>query len=236
MGKTHSYLHFVRLLHQTVQKLRRVDVYNETVCTPKESSSQTTPVPSGSEKERMAWPVYKEVAKLPFSCLLREHRYSRTSKLRIHAATGCTVSGDVTSLSVKRSPGRPTCPMMLSCWAAYDTYHHCDGCKNYREGMGPSTSSSYIYTLQCGEKLHFIIPHRCLQNFTFTKEKQLRSLRLPVVLTGGSGEEVKPLKTEAGDGEAVGVVRSPIMMPSTGRHEYGEKSVQTCVPVMEYLF
>ncbi|XP_078360674.1 GREB1-like protein isoform X2 [Oculina patagonica] len=221
VGKTHAYLHFIRLLHQTVQKLRRVDVYNETVCTPEESSLQTTPVPSGSEQERMAWPVYKEVSKLPFSCLLREHRYSKTSKLRIHASSGCTVSGETSALSVKRSPGRPTCPMMLSCWAAYDTYHHCDSCKNYREGMGPNTSLSYMYTLQCGEKLHFIIPHRCLQSFTFTKEKQLRSLRLPVVLTGGSGEVVKPLKSESGDGEAAGVVRSPIMMPSTGRHEYG---------------
>ena len=114
--------------------------------------------------------------------------------------------------------------MMLSFWAAYDTYHHCDGCKNYREGLGPSSSLSYMYTLQCGEKLQFIIPHRCLQSFTFTKEKQLRSLRLAVVLTGGTGEVVKPLKTESGDGEAVGLVRSPIMMPSTGRHDYGENS------------
>lgn len=225
MGKTHAYLHFVRLLHQTVQKLRRVDVYNETVSTPEESSLQTTPDPSGSEQEGMAWPVYKEISNLPFSCLLREHRYSRTSKLQIHASTGCIVSGDTSSqlLSVKRSQGRPTCPMMLSYWAAYDTYHHCDGCKNYREGMGPSTSLSYMYTLQCGEKLHFIIPLRCFQSFTFTKEKQLRSLRLPVVLTGGSGEVVKPLKTESGDGEALGVVWSPIMMPSTGRHEYGKR-------------
>ena len=173
----------------------------------------------------MAWPVYKEVSKLPFSCLLREHRYSRTSRLRIHPATGCTVSEDTSAqlLSVKRSPGRPTCPMMLSCWASYDTYHHCDGCKNYREGMGASSSLSCLYSLKCGEKLHFVIPHTCLQSFTFTKEKQLRSLRLPVVLTGGSGEVVKLLKTESGDGEEVGVVRCPIMIPSTGRHEYGER-------------
>ncbi|KAJ7387535.1 hypothetical protein OS493_000866 [Desmophyllum pertusum] len=88
---------------------------------------KTTPTPSGSEHERMAWPVYNEVSKLPFSCLLREHRYNRTSKLRIHTTTGYTTSGDTSTqlLSVKRSPGRPTCPMMLSFWAAYDTYHHC---------------------------------------------------------------------------------------------------------------
>lgn len=230
VGKTHSYLHFVRLLHQTVQKLRRVDVYNETVCTPEESSLQTTPIPSGSAQERMAWPVYNEVSKLPFSCLLGEYRYNKTSKLRAHASTGCTVSGDTCAqpLSVKLSPGRPTCPMMLSYWAAYDTYHHCDGCKTYRESMGPSASLSCSFTLQCGEKLHFIIPHRCLPNFTFTKDKQLRSLRLPVVLTGGSGEVVKPLKTESGSGEEAGAVRSPIMMPSTGRHEYGERNDKIC--------
>lgn len=226
MGKTHSYLHFVRLLHQTVQKLRRVDVYNETVCTPKDSSVQTTPIPSGGKQERMAWPVYNEVSKLSFSCLLGEYRYNKTSKLRAHVSTGCTVSEDASAqpLSVKPSPGRPTCPMMLSYWAAYDTYHHCDACKNYRESMGPSSSLTCTFTLQCGEKLHFIIPHRCLASFTFTKDKQLRSLRLPVVLTGGSGEAVKPLKTESGSAEESGAVRSPIMMPSTGRHEYGEKN------------
>jgi len=221
VGKTHSYLHFVRLLHQTVQKLRRVDVYNETVCTPKESSLQTTPIPSGGKQERMAWPVYIEVSKLSFSCVLGEYRYLKTSKLRAHASTGSTVSGDASAQPLSVKPARPTCPMMLSYWAAYDTYHHCDGCKNYRESMGPSSSLTCTFTLQCGEKLHFIIPHGCLPSFTFTKDKQLRSLRLPVVLTGGSGEVVKPLKTESGSREEACVVRSPIMMPSTGRHEYG---------------
>lgn len=227
MGKTHAYLHFIRLLHQTVQKLRRVDVYNETMSIPEESSFQATPDRSGGDHERMVWPVYKEVTNLPFSCLLREHRYASTSKLRVHPSVGNATSDNASTqaLSVKRSPRRPTCSMMLSCWAAYDTYHHCDGCKNYRESRGPSTPLSYAYTLQDGERLRFLIPHRCLQSFTFTKEKQLRSLRLPVVLTGGSGEVVKPLKTESvGDGEVLGSIKSPIMIPSTGRHEYGEST------------
>ena len=44
-----------------------------------------------------------------------------------------------------------------------------------------------------------------------------------MVLTGGSGEVVKPLKTESvGDGEVLGPIKSPIIIPSTGRHEYGE--------------
>ena len=123
--------------------------------------------------------------------------------------------------------------MMLSYWAAYDTYHHCDVCKNYRESMGPSSSLTCTFTLQCGEKLHFIIPHRYLPSFTFTKDKQLCSLRLPVVLTGGSGEVVKPLKTESGSAEESGAVKSPIMMPSTGRHEYGEKNEEICE---EYMY
>lgn len=228
MGKTLAYLHFIRLLHQTVQKLRRVDVYNETLCIPEESTLQATPNSTVDEQERTVWPVYKEIAKLPFSCLLEEHKYTSTSKLRVHPTAGYATSGDAPTqpLSLKRSPRRPTCSMMLSYWAAYDTYHHCDGCKNYREGRGPSNPLSCVYTLQCGERLRFLIPHRCLQSFTFTKDKQLRSLRLPVVLTGGNGEVVKPLKTEsAGDRETVGLVKSPVMMPSTGRHEYGERVI-----------
>lgn len=112
--------------------------------------------------------------------------------------------------------------MMLSFWAAYDTYHHCDGCKSYRESRGPSTPLSYAYPLQGGEWLRFIIPHHCVRNFTFTKDKQLRSLRLPLVLIGGKGEPVKSLKTEGdGGGELPASVKSAIMIPSTGRHDCG---------------
>ena len=226
MGKTHAYLHFIRLLHLTVQKLRRVDVYSEVLSSPGESSIQDNSSSSGDEADKMKWPVYKEISKLPLSCVLKEHRYVSTSKLRIHPSSGHATSGDVPtqSTSLKRSLRRPTSSLKLSFWAAYDTYHHCDACKNYREDRGPSTPLSYLFALQGGEKLRFLIPHRCLRSFTFTKEKQLRSLRLPVVLTGGNGEVIKPLKTEStvSDEDAVGVIKSPIMMPSTGRHEYGE--------------
>lgn len=225
MGKTHAYLHFIRLLHQTVQKLRRVDVYNESLSNQEESTVQGTADPSGDDHENMVWPVYSKIAKLPFSCSLKEHRYASTSKLRIHSSAGNASSSDPISQppSVKLSPRRPICSMMLSFWAAYDTYHHCDGCKGYRESRGPSTPISYAYTLQGGERLRFLIPHRCLQRFSFTKEKQLRSLRLPVVLTGGRGEVVKPLKVESvGDEDLIGSVKSPIMVPSTGRHDYGK--------------
>lgn len=224
VGKTQAYLQFIRLLHQMVQKLRHVDVYNESLSVAEESSSHAMPDTSELNPERMVWPLYNEIIQLPFSCFLNEHKYSSTSKLRVHPLVGSTPSGDVAkrALPVRRSPRRPTCSMMLSFWAAYDTYHHCDGCKSYRESRGPSTPLSYAYPLQGGEWLRFIIPHHCVRNFTFTKDKQLRSLRLPLVLIGGKGEPVKSLKTEGdGGGELPASVKSPIMIPSTGRHDCG---------------
>lgn len=224
VGKTQAYLHFIRLLHQTVQKLRRVDVYNESLSIAGESSSQVIPDTSEANPERMVWPVYNEIVQLPFSCILNERRYSSTSKLRVHPLVGNTTSGGASTqpLSTKRSQRRPICSMMLSYWAAYDTYHHCDGCKSYRESRGPSTPLSYAYPLQGGEWLRFLIPHRCVHSFTFTKDKQLRSLRLPAVLTGAKGEAVKSLKTESASAEEMtGSFKSPIMMPSTGRHDCG---------------
>ena len=211
-----------------VQKLRHVDVYNESLSVAEESSSHAMPDTSELNPERMVWPLYNEIIQLPFSCFLNEHKYSSTSKLRVHPLVGSTTSGDVAkrALPVRRSPRRPTCSMMLSFWAAYDTYHHCDGCKSYRESRGPSTPLSYAYPLQGGEWLRFIIPHHCVRNFTFTKDKQLRSLRLPLVLIGGKGEPVKSLKTEGGGGgELPASVKSPIMIPSTGRHDCGKTSV-----------
>lgn len=211
-----------------VQKLRHVDVYNESLSVAEESSSHAMPDTSELNPERMVWPLYNEIIQLPFSCFLNEYKYSSTSKLRVHPLVGSTTSGDVAkrALPVRRSPRRPTCSMMLSFWAAYDTYHHCDGCKSYRESRGPSTPLSYAYPLQGGEWLRFIIPHHCVRNFTFTKDKQLRSLRLPLVLIGGKGEPVKSLKTEGdGCGELPASVKSPIMIPSTGRHDCGKTSV-----------
>ena len=204
-----------------VHKLQCVDVYNENAWSSVETLSQAKLGLSVEGDGGLWWPVYAAISNLPLDCALREHRYSNCSKLRVHPSTGKATS-EQASVGERASADRPTCSLTLSSWVAYDFYHHCDTCKNYREGTGASTSLGYVYTLQGGAKLQFVIPPNCQHNFTFTEHKQLRTLRLPLVLTGGTGEIVRSLKKEPCDKESTAAVKSPIMVPSCGRHESGE--------------
>ena len=223
MGKTGAYLHFVRLLHRMLLKLQRVDVYDNAHFAPPASP---TPTHSPAKRPRLdsstgAWPDYSAVAKLPFTYDTREHKYANTSPLVSDSATRTDALAEKNRKWVPGSARRRcTRSVLLSPWSAFDIYHHCDSCKQYREGTGPSSSLCHAFKLRSGEVLQFVIPSSCQRHFTFTQDKQLRSLRLPLVLSGGSGESVKSLKRESGE-EFEGEIRTPIMMPSTGRHETG---------------
>ena len=223
MGKTGAYLHFVRLLKRMLLKLQRVDVYNDIFCLAPEVESTPNKKLRG-ETTSCAWPDYTAVSKLPFNHDTREHKYAHISPVMAEPKTGGEPPAEKkhgrNCAALKKSP---TCSVMLSPWASYDVYHHCDSCKQYREGVGPSASLCYAYKLRSGKVLQFVIPPTWQRNFTFTQDKQLKSLRLPLVLSGGNGESVKSLKVESGEEtETEGAVKTPIMTPSTGRHETGE--------------
>ena len=136
----------------------------------------------------------------------------------------------------KRPAKRPLASVMLGAWAACDTYHHCDSCKHYRDGMGPSAALCYPYKLKNDQTLQFVVPPTCEAQFIFTEDRQLQSLKLPRVLKGGPGESVKLLKTENSRKEEFGV-KTPVMTPSTGRYELGEWAaglVRACISL--FLF
>lgn len=218
VGKTGAYLHFARLLHRMLIKLQKVDVYDEIPLVQgsdgKETSSKTT-APS------TAHPDFKTISQMTFNCELKGYHYAKTSPLMLHSnkkeptAAKTTTKTKTTPLSTP-----PVTSVLLSSWAAHDICHHCDSCKGYRDGIGPSTSLYHVYQLESGENLHFLIPPTYVSEFTFTEDKQLHSLKLPRVLVKGVNGEVVALKNE-GELNGKRSILSPIMIPSTGRHDSG---------------
>lgn len=133
----------------------------------------------------------------------------------------------------KRSFKRPLASVILGAHVACDTYHHCDSCKHYREGMGPSAALCYPYRLKNDQVLQFVIPPTCESQFIFTEDGQLQGLRLARVLKGGPEESVKLLKTENSKKEDY-AVKTPIMTPSTGRHEVGKCYILLLMKIVIY--
>jgi hypothetical protein len=199
-------------------KQQKVDVYDEVPqkidTSTKKPTKETTPT---------KLPDFEAISKIPFDCELREYQFSNTSALSLYPNRKEPKKPDTKKTSDLKSKElpvtRPVKSVLLSPWTAYDICHHCDSCKPYRDGMGPSTSLYYAYHLKSGECLHFLIPPTRVSDFTFTDDKQLRSLRLPKVLTKKVNGEVAAIKNE---GEAVkSVVKTPVMIPSTRRYETG---------------
>ena len=153
-------------------------------------------------------------------------RYCNASRVRLPVKRG-DIKADsdkevpTRKITEKRSSKRSLASVILGPHAAFDMYHHCDSCKHYRDGMGPSAALCYPYRLKNNQVLQFVIPPTCEAQFIFTEDGQLQGLRLARVLKGGPDGSVKLLKTENSKKEDLGV-KTPILTPSTGRHEVGE--------------
>lgn len=201
-------------------KQQKVDVYDEIPAqmADKQPAMKATTGPASSKL-----PDFDTISKLPFACELKEYQYSKISSLSLFPNKNESEKPDVKDKnddkSKENSITQSVTSILLSPWTAYDICHHCDSCKPYRDGMGPSSSLYYSYQLKTGENLHFLIPPTRISNFSFTDDKQLRSLKLTKVLTKGVNGEVAAIKKE---GETVRLtVKTPVMIPSTRRCETG---------------
>ncbi|KAK3709417.1 hypothetical protein QZH41_007131 [Actinostola sp. cb2023] len=190
---------------------------------PQTSTSDSKETASKSPQSER--PEFKVISQIPFNSELKGYQFAKASPLLLYSSKKephpSTTKKDNTS-QIKDSPidTRPVTSVLLSSWAAHDICHHCDSCKVYRDGIGPSTSLYHTYQLESGEHLHFLIPPTHVSEFTFTDDKQLRSLRLTKVLhvLKGVNGEVVTIKNE-GELSNKPAIKSPIMIPSTGRHE-----------------
>uniref|UniRef100_A0A2K5CNM1 GREB1 like retinoic acid receptor coactivator n=1 Tax=Aotus nancymaae TaxID=37293 RepID=A0A2K5CNM1_AOTNA len=207
VGKTGSYLQFLRILFRMLIRLLEVDVYDEEEINTDHSESTEV-----SQSEGEPWPDIESFSKMPFDVSVHDPKYSFMSLVYTEKLAG--VKQEVIKESKVEEPRkRETVSIMLTKYAAYNTFHHCEQCRQYMDftsasQMSDSTLHAFTFSSSMlGEEvqLYFIIPKSKESHFVFSKQgKHLESMRLPLV-----------------SDKNLNAVKSPIFTPSSGRHEHG---------------
>ncbi|XP_066575361.1 GREB1-like protein isoform X1 [Amia ocellicauda] len=212
VGKTGAYLQFLRILFRMLIRLLEVDVYDE-----QELDVDLTESSEGNQPLGDQWPDIEVIQKMPFNLLPRDPKF----RFATPVFTETLPKSLGYNKEVKREvpAKRETVSIMLTKYAAYNTFHHCDQCHHYTEATPATQVSQLLQLSDCtfhtftfsssmlGEEvqLHFIIPKSKEQYFIFSQQgSHLESMRLPLV----SDKDPSLLK-------------SPIFTPTTGRHEHG---------------
>uniref|UniRef100_A0A8D2FFE4 GREB1 like retinoic acid receptor coactivator n=1 Tax=Theropithecus gelada TaxID=9565 RepID=A0A8D2FFE4_THEGE len=207
VGKTGSYLQFLRILFRMLIRLLEVDVYDEEEINTDHSESSEV-----SQSEGEPWPDIESFSKMPFDVSVHDPKYTLMSLVYTEKLAG--VKQEVIKQSKVEEPRkRETVSIMLTKYAAYNTFHHCEQCRQYMDftsasQMSDSTLHAFTFSSSMlGEEvqLYFIIPKSKESHFVFSKQgKHLESMRLPLV-----------------SDKNLNAVKSPIFTPSSGRHEHG---------------
>ncbi|EPY75652.1 GREB1-like protein [Camelus ferus] len=208
VGKTGSYLQFLRILFRMLIRLLEVDVYDEAEINTDHSQSSEV-----SQSEGEPWPDIESFSKMPFDVSVHDPKYSLMSLVYTEKLAGVKQEA-IKESRVEEPQKRETVSMMLTKYAAYNTFHHCEQCHQYMDftsasQMSDSTLHAFTFSSSVlGEEvqLYFIIPKSKESHFVFSKQgKHLESMRLPLV----------------SDKQNLNAVKSPIFTPSSGRHEHG---------------
>nr|XP_058133505.1 GREB1-like protein isoform X5 [Dasypus novemcinctus] len=208
VGKTGSYLQFLRILFRMLIRLLEVDVYDEEeINTDHGESSEVR------QSEGEPWPDVESFSKMPFDVSVHDPKFSVMSLVYTEKLAGVKQEA-IKESKVEEPKKRETVSMMLTKYAAYNTFHHCEQCHQYMDftsasQMSDSTLHAFTFSSSMlGEEvqLYFIIPKSKESHFVFSKQgKHLESMRLPLV----------------SDKQNLNAVKSPIFTPSSGRHEHG---------------
>ncbi|XP_007448686.1 PREDICTED: GREB1-like protein [Lipotes vexillifer] len=207
VGKTGSYLQFLRILFRMLIRLLEVDVYDEAEINTDHSESSEV-----SQSEGEPWPDIESFSKMPFDVSVHDPKYSLMSLVYTEKLAGVKQEA-IKESKVEEPRKREAVSMMLTKYAAYNTFHHCEQCHQYMDftsasQMSDSTLHAFTFSSSMlGEEvqLYFIIPKSKESHFVFSKQgKHLESMRLPLV-----------------SDKNLNAVKSPIFTPSSGRHEHG---------------
>ncbi|XP_043414367.1 GREB1-like protein isoform X2 [Prionailurus bengalensis] len=207
VGKTGSYLQFLRILFRMLIRLLEVDVYDEG-----EINADHSECSGVSQAEGEPWPDIESFSKMPFDVSVHDPKYSVMSLVYTEKLAGVKQEA-IKDSKVEEPRKRGTVSMMLTKYAAYNTFHHCEQCHQYMDctsasQMSDSTLHAFTFSSSMlGEEvqLYFIIPKSKESHFVFSKQgKHLESMRLPLV-----------------SDKNLNAVKSPIFTPSSGRHEHG---------------
>ncbi|XP_063779642.1 GREB1-like protein [Pseudophryne corroboree] len=208
VGKTGAYLQFLRILYRMLIRLLEVDVYDEeAINAGVEEEGDAAPT-----TDNELWPDIEVFSKIPFDITVHDPKYRHVSPL--YTAHIPQAKPDSLGVRSNEPRKRETVSMMLTKYACYNTFHHCEQCHQYMDiGSALQTPESTIHAFtfsssMLGEEvqLHFIIPKSKEHHFVFSKQgKYLESMMLPLV----------------SDKQNPNMVKSPIFTPSSGRHEHG---------------
>ncbi|XP_037661426.1 GREB1-like protein isoform X5 [Choloepus didactylus] len=207
VGKTGSYLQFLRILFRMLIRLLEVDVYDE-----EEINTDHGEGDEVRQAEAEPWPDIESFSKMPFDLSVHDPKYSVMSLVYTEKLAEVKQEA-IKESQVEESKKRETVSMMLTKYAAYNTFHHCEQCHQYMDftsasQMSDSTLHAFTFSSSMlGEEvqLYFIIPKSKESHFVFSKQgKHLESMRLPLV-----------------SDKNLNAVKSPIFTPSSGRHEHG---------------
>ncbi|XP_034498639.1 GREB1-like protein isoform X3 [Ailuropoda melanoleuca] len=208
VGKTGSYLQFLRILFRMLIRLLEVDVYDEGEINTGHNESNEV-----SQSEGEPWPDIESFSKMPFDVSVHDPKYSLMSLVYTEKLAAVKQEA-IKDAKAEEPRKRGTVSMMLTKYAAYNTFHHCEQCHQYMDftsasQMSDSTLHAFTFSSSMlGEEvqLYFIIPKSKESHFVFSKQgKHLESMRLPLV----------------SDKQNLNAVKSPIFTPSSGRHEHG---------------
>uniref|UniRef100_A0A8C8SJB7 GREB1 like retinoic acid receptor coactivator n=1 Tax=Pelusios castaneus TaxID=367368 RepID=A0A8C8SJB7_9SAUR len=208
VGKTGSYLQFLRILFRMLIRLLEVDVYDE-----EEINTNSTESSEITQSSNDHWPDIEVFSKITFDLTVHDPKYASVSP--VYTEQVSRVKQEANKETKAEQPRkRETVSMMLTKYSAYNTFHHCEQCHQYMDinpaaQMTDSTLHAFTFSSSMlGEEvqLHFIIPKSKENHFVFSKQgKHLESMRLPLV----------------SDKQNLNAVKSPIFTPSSGRHEHG---------------
>ncbi|KAM4689320.1 GREB1-like protein [Discoglossus pictus] len=207
VGKTGAYLQFLRILYRMLIRLLEVDVYDE------EEINADCGLDEVTTPEHDQWPDIEVFGKMHFDMTVHDPKYRHVSPLFTERISQ-SIHGSRVDVKTEEPRKRETVSMMLTKYAAYNTFHHCEQCHQYMDissvtQMPESTLHAFTFSSSMlGEEvqLHFIIPKSKEHHFVFSKQgKHLESMRLPLVT----------------DKQNTCAMKSPIFTPSSGRHEHG---------------
>nr|XP_034981164.1 GREB1-like protein isoform X9 [Zootoca vivipara] len=207
VGKTGSYLQFLRILFRMLIRLLEVDVYDEEDINTSHTEDKEIAQPSNDQ-----WPDVEIISKMPFDLSVHDPKYFLMSLVYTNQLQRVKQEPSKETKAEEHRK-RATVSMMLTKYAAYNTFHHCEQCHQYMDinpsvPMSDSTLHAFTFSSSMlGEEiqLHFIIPKSKESYFVFSKQgKHLESMRLPLV-----------------SDKNLNAVKSPIFTPSSGRHEHG---------------
>ncbi|MBN3290306.1 GRB1L protein, partial [Polypterus senegalus] len=221
VGKTGAYLQFLRILFRMLIRLLEVDIYDEVEINMEFRDDPEVIHPSDNQ-----WPDIEIITKMPFDMHPHDAQFRDTSSIYTEKLSS---TSEVNKEKKKQDAPvkRETVSIMLTKYAAYSSFHHCEQCQNYTEvslgaQVGDSTIHSFTFSSSMlGEEvqLHFIIPNSKEHHFVFSQQgRHLESLRLPLVSDKNSN-----------------ILKSPIFTPTTGRHEHGLLNIYHAMEGAEHL-